>query len=211
MAPKEKIEAKKQAAPVSISHSAPDKSSVLQTEQLKFLQIHTFYAHYLEGYYKANPSLASLSFKEQIDALIRDGYGAVHIFPPYMDSVGYEALFIVANNPYSQQQWLNENHINWDRDKDWLYETARHQVETFKPDVLYLSDPVTFDSRFVRSLSWKPSLVIGWKASNIPTGTDWSEFDVMLSNLSSLRDMALKLGAKAAENFFRDSPSQSMR
>lgn len=192
--------------PLSQPSIQKNTSERVETSVLRFLQIHTFYAHYLEGYYKANPSLASLSFKEQIDALIRDGYGAVHIFPPYMDSVGYEAQFVIANNPYSQQQWLNENHVDLDRDKDWLYETARHQVETFKPDVLYLSDPVTFDSRFVRSLSWKPSLIIGWKASNIPTGTDWSEFDVMLSNLSSLRDMSLKLGAKAAENFFPGFP-----
>ncbi|CAN2045681.1 O-methyltransferase [Candidatus Magnetomoraceae bacterium gMMP-13] len=191
---------------VSIIHPISETSITLQKKRLKFLQIHTFYAHYLEEFYKKNPSLSSLSFKKQTNALIQDGFSGIHIFAPYMNDLGYETQFIVANNPYSQKQWLNENHINFNTDKNWIYEITRYQVESFKPDVLYLSEPITFDSCFVRSLSWKPSLIMGWRAANIPAGTDWSEFDVMLSNLSSLREMSLKLGAKVAENFFPGFP-----
>lgn len=178
-----------------------------KTKKLSFLQIHTFYSQYLSKYYEANPHLSSIPFKEQMDVLVRDGFSAVHMIAPYMDTLeDYEAQLIIANNPYSQQKWLIENNVVLPNNKNWISDILRRQIDQLKPDVLYLSDPITCDSQFVRSLSWKPSLIIGWRAANIPEGTDWSEFDIMLSSLSSLRQTALMLGAKSAEHFFPGFP-----
>ena len=174
----------------------------------KFLQVHTFYSQYLDGFYQNNPQLAEESFPNQINALVRDGFSGIHIFAPYMSELGYESHFIVANNPHSQLRWLFEHSINDLKDSGTLIQDiVRKQVETIKPDVLYLSDPISFDGNFVRSLGWKPLIVLGWRAANIPSGIDWSSFDIMLSSLSALRKVAVELGARTSEYFFPGYPT----
>ena len=179
-----------------------------QSQPPVFLQVHTFYDRYLEDFYRRNPNLEDESFSAQINGLVRDGFSGIHIFAPYMSELGYEPHFIVANNSRSQVKWLVENGIYDIREPDDpMRAVVRRQIEAIKPDILYLTDPITFDGRFVRSLAWKPRTVIGWRAANIPSNTDWSSFDIMLSSLASLRQVALRLGAGAAEHFFPGYPA----
>jgi SAM-dependent methyltransferase len=178
-----------------------------QKKPLKFVQIHNFYSAYLDGFYRMRPTATSLPFKEQVNALISDGFSGVHMFAPYMGRLGYDSQLIIANNPYAQMAWLREAGQVLADQSNWEFEILRKQIDTIKPDILYISHPINYDSRFIRSLNHKPSLILGWRASMIPEGTDWSEFDVMLSSLSALRDMALKIGAKASEHFFPGYPT----
>lgn len=168
---------------------------------MKFLQIHTFYQLYLTEFYERNSHLASATFDEQIEALVQDGFAACHIFAPFMSELGYDSRLVIANCPQSQAQWLNENRISGINEQNWMLEIAKQQVEEFKPDILYLSNPINFDSHFIRNLSWQPSLIIGWRAASIPEGTDWTEFDVILSNHTASRQRALEIGAKSTEYF----------
>jgi len=138
--------------------------------------------------------------------LVADGFSGIHMFAPYMQPLGYDSHLIVANNPCSQVQWLRENNAILNEPDNWLYEVVRKQIDLLSPDVLYLSDPITFDSRFIATLARVPALILGWRAANIPESTDWSSFDVLMSSLSSLRQVALGLGAKAVEHFFPGYP-----
>ena len=192
----------------TIRESQPINSEEKKLEKtpICFMQVHTFYQDYLERFYRNNPKFVNLAFSEQIDALVRDGFSANHMMAPYLGQFGYESHLIIANNPRAQSQWLDEHGMTLMDQNDWFYEIVRKQINTIKPDILYLSDPISFDSRFVRSLTWKPSLVLGWRAANIPSNTDWSEFDIMLSCLSGLRNVATKLGAKATNHFFPGFP-----
>ena len=47
---------------------------------------------------------------------------------------------------------------------------------------------------------------MGWRAANIPQQTDWTLFDVILSSLSKLRNVAKDLGARATEHFYPGYP-----
>lgn len=189
--------------------SAPAATSSADTPvPLKFLQVHTFYSQYLDGFYQRSPELKEAGFSTQINALVRDAFSGIHIFAPYMSEYGYEPQFIVANNMPSQVKWLLEHGIyELEKSDKLMQDIVRIQVETIKPDVLYLSDPISFDSNFVRSLTWQPTVVLGWRAANIPSGIDWSSFDIMFSSLSSLRKIALELGARSAEHFFPGYPT----
>lgn len=181
----------------------------IQTEenkQLNLLQVHTFYPHYLSDFYQRDPLISHKSFREQISALVADGFSGSHMLAPYMSELGYTSQLVIANSYPAQLRWLRENGLQLHKPNDWLNEIVQRQINVIKPDILYLSDPITFDSRFVRSLTWKPKLVMGWRAAIIPEGTDWSEFDVILSSLTALRNFALTLGAKATEHFFPGFP-----
>jgi predicted SAM-dependent methyltransferase len=87
-----------------------------------------------------------------------------------------------------------------------MHEIVLQQLETIKPDIIYLTDPINFDSRFLRKLSYKPKLVIGWRAASIPEGTDWSSFDIILTSLNGIKEYSLKLGAKSSELFYPGFP-----
>jgi len=184
-----------------------------QNKKLKFLQVHTFYKDYLEQFYHNFPKLKIWTFSSQIQALISDGFSGIHIIAPYMEKLNYNSSFIIANNQTSQQQWLNENNLpNINQgNSNWINDVLKKQIELIKPDVLYLTDPILFDSNFIRSLTWKPSLVIGWRAAQIPETIDWSEFDIILSSLSKLREIALNLGASSSEHFFPGFPTHILQ
>ena len=191
------------------------KQSVAQTASfniantsLKFLQVHTFYPQYLTDFYLKNYSLSSTPYRDQIEALNRDGFSSSHIFEPHMKLLGYDSQLIIANNPYAQKQWMYENNLKIRNDNGAMLEIAHNQIEKFKPDILYFSDPISFDSKFIRTLSCKPKLVLGWRAASIPAGIDWSEFDVIMSNLFGIRKTAIKLGARSAEHFFPGFPDR---
>lgn len=175
-------------------------------KQLRFMQVLAFYDQYLADFYQKHPKLAASSYKDQIEALIGDGFGAIHTYAPYLKEIGYEPLLILANCAQTQARWLQEQGLPFPTGS-WQKEIVRLQVERFQPDILYLGNPIEFDASFVASLSWRPRLVIGWRAASIPPGTDMSHMDVMLSHLSVSRQQVLKLGARNAEHFVPGVPA----
>ncbi|MGX9365355.1 glycosyltransferase family protein [Desulfoplanes sp. PS50] len=168
---------------------------------MRFLQIHTFYPQYLESLYSRFKYLHKASFQEQIDVLVSDAFSAVHMIAPYMSQVGYESRLVIANCHQAQNQWLKENSSYGLHTENWIEEIVRKQVEEFEPDILYLSHPIGFDGRFVRKLTHKPKLVLGWRAATFPHNIDWSGFDVMLSSLRPLLDLAVQRGVRHGEVF----------
>lgn len=173
---------------------------------MKLLQIHTFYIQYLKEFYKRYPNLQFRPFKMQIDALLADGFSASHLLSPYMNKIGYETMLIIANCYHSQFQWLRDNNLPISDAKDWIKSITMQQIETFTPDVLYLTDPITFDSGFLKMLNWKPSLTVGWRGASIPEDTDWSLYDVILSNSTFCLQKALSRKARHTEWFFPGMP-----
>lgn len=141
-------------------------------------------------------------FDEQTSLILEDGFSAIHNFVPEIDNFGYNSGFIIANNPISQKQWLIENNKTLEFPQNWIFETLRLQIEAFKPDVLLLSDAFLFDSKFIKTLSQRPRMVIGWAGEYIPPETDWSEFDLILSNLARTGQRALAKGTRAFEYFY---------
>jgi len=179
--------------------------------KLKFLQVHTFYERYLQQFYSENPQLERQEFDEQIDALIEDGFSGNHIFAPYLNEIGYNAKLVVANNPISQNKWIIENKIKLRNNIDWIKEITKLQIEKFEPDILYLSDPITFDGHFISQLKFRPKLIVGWRAADIPINITFEGFDLFLSGLGGIRETALKLGASKSEYFFPGFPTRILK
>ncbi|KHK02927.1 glycosyltransferase family protein [Desulfovibrio sp. TomC] len=173
---------------------------------LRLMQVHTFYADYLHAFYSRRPGLAYAPYAEQVAALRSDGFSAVHLLAEHLGPLGYEAQLVVANNLAAQHAWAFEQGLADHRRGPSQEDILLAQVEAFAPDVLYLSDPITFDAGFVRKLSPRPRLVVGWRAANIPHTWDATEFDLILSNLAGLRDKALAMGARDAAHFHPGFP-----
>jgi spore maturation protein CgeB len=178
---------------------------------MKFLQIHTYYPKYLESFYRQKPGLDALPYEQQLAEIVEDGFAGSHLFGVHMKEAGYDAQLVIANAGPLQAQWCKENHAKLQNPHQWGYEVTKLQVETFQPDILYLSDPINFDERFLQLLSWKPTLVVGWRAASIPANIHWSGFDLLLSHLRVCRETALRIGAKSAAHFFPGIPDSILR
>ncbi|MBM3514865.1 MAG: glycosyltransferase [Alphaproteobacteria bacterium] len=168
---------------------------------MRFLQIASFYPAYLGAFYGRAPDLAAKPFADQIGALLEDGFGGGHLIAPYMKAAGFESDLIITNAVEAQTQWALANGMAAPRSNDDLRALVARQIAAMAPDVLYVLDPIAFDGRFIAALDHKPRLVIGWRAANIPAGTAWDGFDVMLSSDAGCRARALELGAQAAAAF----------
>ena len=176
--------------------------------KLRLLHIHTFYPQSLESLYEAFPPLKSSSFSAQTQAILDAGFSAAHIFTPYLSDLGYDSTFIVANNPYSQVKWLKENNIPLGPDEQTLHHILRKQIEHYRPDVLYFCDTIQFDTRFLSTLNHQAGLVMGWRGAEVSDKTDWSAYDVILSGLPRLLEVAKELGAKETAFFFPGYPTR---
>lgn len=170
---------------------------------MKFLQVHTFYDAAIRDIYK-DATLKYLPFSKQIDVILKHGFTGTHLIAPYMQRQGYVPALVVANCSRSQLQWLREMRIALQLPEKAI---VKYQIEAFKPDVLYIGNPIAYDSRFIRILKWRPRIVMGWAASNIPPDVDWSEFDIVLSGLHGMRTAAMEQGARIATHFLPGFPT----
>ncbi|WP_247887246.1 glycosyltransferase [Azospirillum sp. SYSU D00513] len=173
---------------------------------MRIVQLETFYRPYLDRFYAAHPEVKALSFQQQTRALLDDGFSALHNIVPYLEPLGYEAHFIIGNCGPTQTAWMRERGRPIPPPAAAFHDIIRQQIDEIDPDILYCSDSTSFDSRFIRTLRRRPHLVMGWHAAPIPQGTDWSDFDVLLSGLAGIRDMAVRLGAKAGEKYMPGFP-----
>ncbi len=172
----------------------------------RFLHLHTFYPEAINQLYKRFPDLGSTSFNFQCKTVLEDAFSAVHIFTPYLEKMGYETQFIVANNPHAQSKWLQENSTALLNRNNWIQDIAARQIEAFKPDILYSCNPSLFDSKFLRGLSHKPLLTMAWRGADIDDSMDLSAYDLLLSGLPLLLEKAKELGVKDTAFFFPGFP-----
>ncbi|MDX2142283.1 MAG: glycosyltransferase [Rhodospirillaceae bacterium] len=164
---------------------------------MRILQLATYYPAYLTALYARQPDLASASYDKQIDALIADGFGAGHIVTPYLPALGHEAMLVVGNCAQAQTQWALSHGLPAPRTPADFTALAARQIDDYKPDVLYVLDPVAYEGRFISTLRHRPGFILQWRAANIPSGIDWSVFDLMISSDEGCRRRAAELGVKA--------------
>ncbi|WP_413207254.1 glycosyltransferase [Rhodospirillum sp. A1_3_36] len=174
---------------------------------MRVFQIETFYTRYLERFY-ANPEAAGLGYRDQVDGLMLGGFSAGHMMTPYLPALGHETFTCIANCEQTQLTWLMENAsqeqiagLRSQRDIVTL------QIETFRPDILYATDPVYLDSAMINALSWRPKLCIGWRAAPTPLSADFSAYDVMLTSDDRFRSICEARGARRVETYYPGHPA----
>ena len=168
---------------------------------LRVMQIFSTYREFIDLFYEARPHLAAADSRTQTEALFRYGFFAPHTIAPYTRELGCEADLTFSNAEPLQRAWAKEQGIPFPRGDDWETEMRRLRIDAFKPDVLYVYSPYTFDSALRSRLTHQDFLAVSWRCATLRAHWDWSAFDVMLTSLPSVAAHAPKLGARAAEMF----------
>lgn len=174
---------------------------------MKFLQVTSVYEGYLRAFYAECPEKAGTSWQESVAALLAGGFSASHMVAPHLRTLGWDAHTLVTNDLRSQALWLRE-HLPGREPPARTADLLRLQIEHMKPDVLYFQDPITYDSAFIRSLTFRPRLIFGWRAAAIPATSDFSAFDLMLTNSTYCRRTLLAQGAPKVEAYSPGFPAE---
>ncbi len=173
---------------------------------MRFLQLHAFYSDYLDAFYAARPGLAGEPYETQLEAILADGFSASHLFAPIFRRQKMESRLLIGNCAPLQRRWLLENDGQATSAAQLGHEVVRRQIEAFRPHALYITDPITFDSRFIRSLSYRPYFIFGWRAAEFPAWVDMTSFQLILSNEPGCRRLAESHGAWRTRHFLPGFP-----
>ncbi len=174
----------------------------------RFLQLNTFYPAYLRDFYAAHPRLADAPFQTQLDALLDDGFSGPHMMTRGMAARGWDTFHVIANAVELQKSWLKENDLAFSEPFNPGF-VAAMQVEMFRPDAVYILDPCTFDTKFIRQLPTRPPLVTGWRGFPIPPGTDWSAMDVIFTSFDAIAAAAPQFGAHSVLRHYPGFPEDT--
>ncbi len=178
---------------------------------MRFMQLHAFYEWYLDIFYARRPGLENRPYKEQMAALIDDGFAATHMRTPYLPALGYECELVIGNCNRAQARWAEEHGLPRPETPLDYANLVLRQIDHFRPDILYIGESIIYSSHYIRALPQRPPLVVGWRAAIIPPSTDWSEFDLILSSDEDCLRTALKQGAKASRMFLPHVPAFTAR
>lgn len=174
----------------------------------RFLQLNTFYPAYLRDFYAAHPGLAEAPYQTQLDALLDDGFSGPHMMTRGMAERGWDTFHIIANAVEMQKRWLKETGLSFSEPLNIAF-VAAMQIEMFRPDVVYILDPCTFDSKFIRQIPTRPRLVAGWRGFPIPPGTDWSEMDAIFTSFDAIAAAAPQFGARDVLRHYPGFPADA--
>ena len=166
---------------------------------MRFLEITTCPGKYMYWHYRLHPGLAGQPYARQRAEFLSDGVGAGLRVAGEMGGLGYTAETIVANNIPLQTAWAAENRMPMPAAPADL---VLEQINRFEPDILYITECLAFDGRFLSRLARRPRLVLGWHSAPVPEDADWSGYDLMLSPLSACREVAAARGAAATDHAF---------
>lgn len=149
--------------------------------------------------YSRRPGLDALSYGEQKQALDYDSYVQSDSYTYYLAKLGYECEQISSNITHLQKAWARENDVSWTPNGFQQSITLAHAI-SFKPEILFLNDTVSFDGRWINELKSKCEtlrFVVGWSASPSRDSSALSCYDLVLSSSYPMVEEFRRLGLRA--------------
>ena len=170
---------------------------------MKFCLLTNFPIQYLEDIYSSRPDLQKADFKTLSAQLaLSNPAGAQLWAQPLMDA-GHRVDFIVANDQVSQGAWLAERLPDFKprAAASAASEVVIEQLRKFKPEVLCVFDPLTFDDAFLRQLKVRPRWIVGYTADISPKQGSMDAYDLFLTPCASCAQKAQRHGVRNARVF----------
>lgn len=171
----------------------------VKTPALKLAYLTFLYPTYLASLYARHPGLAERSYDSQLDVVDADSFGWSGAWGPALLPLGYEVAEIYSNVAPLQRAWVREHYGKWSASK-WITETTFAQLKFHQPEILFVDDPRTFDSRWLAELRQNcPSLrlVIGFSGSPAYDLDNIKAYDAVLSCTKAYVDLFKKDGCQA--------------
>ena len=102
----------------------------------KLLSLSSMYPGFLESFYIKNPQSKHMQYEDQYNLLLNNSTEFAASYTRNFRKLGIDAKCIISNDNSLQTKWKAENGLNSDKSSDILFE----QVNSFKPDILWIED-----------------------------------------------------------------------
>jgi spore maturation protein CgeB len=154
-----------------------------------------------------------LSFEELGDLFYNYSFGTNNIYSSILEKMGISCREVIFNSKRLQFSWLKNHHSSkstklknfirgvklntpiWET--NWQEDILLHQVDFYKPDIVYFQDPFIANSSLVKKLKDKKCKIVGQIASPLPSREILCEFDLILSSLPNLVDQIRDYGVQS--------------
>jgi spore maturation protein CgeB len=157
------------------------------------------YERYLRDFLAAESGFLHLSYDEQYQKLVRDGFGWADFLTRNFREFGWEVWEPITNFEAHQKAWAAESGVAYS-EKGWFIEITAAQIRSYSPDVLFVDSFIAFRPDFIEQVRKAcPSLrlVFGWCGAPFPDASVFRGFDFTLSNIPSLVDDLQRRGLRA--------------
>lgn len=136
---------------------------------MKILFFATYYDPYLSSFYQKNPDLSAKPYREQLDCLISDFFGAFGSYTLECRTQGHEAELIIANCEPLQRQWAKEQKIFFD-ERNWRFSIPIEQCKVFRPDIFFIGSMFEYYGDFLAEIQSYAKSIFGWISCPMPSG-----------------------------------------
>ena len=114
----------------------------------KLLSISSMYSGYLDSFYRKYTSTNELNYNEHYNLLLKDTTEFAGSYTLNFRNLGIDAQCIIANDSVLQNKWKKEAGIVSDDNSKIIFE----QVNSFKPDILWIEDLNHINSEWFRKI-----------------------------------------------------------
>ncbi len=167
---------------------------------MRILIVDTYYPEFLKNFYKKiDDKLDELNYLQLQDLIFKQFFGTANFYSKNLQKLGIEAEEIIFNDLTLQKKWVNENNVNIDFkdpfyskfskkadrvfNKGYLYKILEHQIDFYKPDILYIQTPTYFSPIFLNKIKKRIKLLVAQIASNLPPLWFFTPYDLVFSSL----------------------------
>jgi spore maturation protein CgeB len=159
---------------------------------VKFLIIDTYYPGFLRSYYAQHLEFQDRPYADQWRVLMDQCFGTADFYSVNLRKLGHDAHEVVANCDVLQRRWTREHALGlWAafpiygrlrKMRNWHAAVLKAQVETLKPDVVYVQDLNWTDAAFLRAIKRTRRLVVGQTAYALREDVDYEPYDLILTS-----------------------------
>lgn len=170
---------------------------------MKLVKLASAYPVYLERFYRARPDLAQGTSTEQQAALDFDAFGFADFWKCALEPLGYQVTDILANAMPLQRAWAAENGVEIKRglsEKDELLTITTERIVRLNPEILFLTDYVTFSRDWITELRNRcrsMRLVIGMCGAPFDDASVFEACDLVLTCSPELREKFVQMGHRS--------------
>jgi len=181
--------ASESAAPSSTSNLGSSAKSVGVNS---CIFVNTYYPAFLDGIYTKAPSLATMSYQEQMIFLHSQFFGDSDFYSEGLKKAGWSAGDLIVNCVPLQQAWARENGF----DGEGLA-LAVEQVRRIRPDIIYLQNLGLGTKEFISAVRPHTDLIVGQIAYPLPEEADLPGFDIIFSSFPHFVERFRSVGITA--------------
>ncbi|MFA6570065.1 MAG: glycosyltransferase [Bacteroidota bacterium] len=156
-----------------------------------------YYSHYLNWFESNNPNISELTYKQHIELLLNDYYGTTVSIRDNLCLIGHDCEIFVGNYYNLQQKWLNENDEKLNANPETKFEIVLKQIESFKPDVFYLSSMFDYYGSFLEKVSKITPNIFGWISCPYNPNLNFNNIKSIITSSENFVEQFHNLGLNA--------------